>query len=77
MDTSLTQHLTEKAILSPPLYCSVSFVINQITYVWVYFWILSFIPLIHLSSLVSVLHCLNNCGFISVGIFSFVVLVQD
>lgn len=77
MDTLLTQHLIEKAILSPPLHCSVLFVINQMTYVWVYFWTLSFVPLIQLSSLVSVLHCLNNCGFMSLRIFSFVVLFQD
>lgn len=50
------------------LYCTVTFVIKEVTCVRVYFWARSFILFIHLSSLVSVLHCLNNYSFISLDI---------
>ena len=32
--------------------------------VWVYFWVLSSVPLVCLSVLVPVPHCLDDCGFV-------------
>ena len=34
--------------------------------VWVYFWVLSSVPLVCLSVLVPVPHCLDDCGFVIV-----------
>ena len=57
------QHLMQR--LFAPLYILVSFVDNKVPMgVWVYFWALYLVPSIHISVLVSVPYCLDDCSFV-------------
>ena len=37
---------------------------DELTGVWVYFWVLSSVPSVHVSVLEPVPHCLDNCSFV-------------
>ena len=54
----------EKTVFSQ-FYALASFVKDKLTIgVWVYFWVLYSVPLVCLSLLVPVPHCLDDCGFV-------------
>ena len=55
--------LAEKTVFSP-CYVFASFVKDLLTIgVWVYFWVLYSVPLVCLSVLVPIPHCLDDCDF--------------
>ena len=64
-DAQLFQHHLLKRLSFPPLNCLCSFVKDQLSiFVPVYFWALYSVPLIDLSVLLPVSHCLADCSFV-------------
>ena len=60
----VTALFVEKMIFAP-LYCLCYFVKDKLTvFIWVYFWVLYSVPLIYLSILSPIPHCLDYCSFV-------------
>ena len=60
-----SQHHLLKRLFFSPLYILASFVKDKVSIcAWIYLWAFYFVPLIYISVFLSVLYCLNDCGFV-------------